>query len=59
VTDEDPFAALTAAQVLARETSCPVCLSFARVSRTDGGELVVTLEHGERCPNDRRSPRRR
>jgi hypothetical protein len=57
--DPDAFDALAEAQRVARETRCPICLSFAHVRRTDGGELVVTLEHAERCPRDRRTPRRR
>jgi hypothetical protein len=56
---DDPFKDLTDAQAIARLTSCEVCLGRGRVVRTNGGELVVRIEHGERCPNERRAPRRR
>jgi hypothetical protein len=56
----DPFAELAEAQAIARATSCSVCLARGRrVVRTNAGELVVSVEHGERCPNDRRARRPR
>jgi hypothetical protein len=56
---EDLFAALSEARRIARETRCAICLSPGRVVRTNAGELVVRIEHGVRCPNDHRAPRRR